>query len=237
MPIFFVNVTLIFSCEKSQFRIYLIANIVNYTQHPCCVNRRMAGNRRALAGNAIHLTCKHKELYYKLSDRIKGTAMNGPDEKPKPASGLAGFQKKFLKGIAHSRKPVVVIGQGGLTDSVLKALDEALEHHELIKVKFIEYKEKNEKQSIVGAIVEETGALLVGIIGHVAILFRPAKDPEKQSIHLPSRSGGHSAPPSGSSNSSRSGRTGRGTKQRRDQDQNRSGNPGRSSRAKRGATK
>ncbi|MBW1754247.1 MAG: YhbY family RNA-binding protein, partial [Deltaproteobacteria bacterium] len=54
---------------------------------------------------------------------------------------LQGFQKKHLRGLAHSLKPVVFIGQKGITDTVVRSINEALNSHELIKVKFIDFKE------------------------------------------------------------------------------------------------
>ena len=44
-------------------------------------------------------------------------------------------QKQYLKGLAHNLKPVVMLGQHGLTEGVLAEIDAALNHHELIKVK------------------------------------------------------------------------------------------------------
>ena len=44
-------------------------------------------------------------------------------------------QKQFLKGLAHSLKPVVQLGANGLTEGVMAEIDNALSHHELIKVK------------------------------------------------------------------------------------------------------
>ena len=103
---------------------------------------------------------------------------------------LKGFQKKYLKGLAHGMKPLVFVGQKGLSPTVIKAVDESLEKHELIKVKFIEFKEKNQKKDIAGSIEKETVSTLVGIIGHIAIFYRLQRDPEKRNIVLPKRSAG-----------------------------------------------
>jgi RNA-binding protein len=100
---------------------------------------------------------------------------------------MKGYQKKYLKGQAHKLKPLVFIGQKGITPSVLKAADEALEKHELIKVKFIEFKEKDQKKELADAVERATDSTLVGIIGHVAIFYRSQKDPEKRKIILPQR--------------------------------------------------
>jgi RNA-binding protein len=100
---------------------------------------------------------------------------------------LKGYHKKYLKGIVHGMKPLVFIGQKGLSPMVTKAVDESLEKHELIKVKFIDFKEKNQKEEISGAIEKETASELVGMIGHVAIFYRQQKDPEKRKINVPKR--------------------------------------------------
>ena len=56
---------------------------------------------------------------------------------------LTSSQCKYLRGLAHKKKPVVQVGQKGMTDALVKALDDALETHELIKIKFVDYKEKS----------------------------------------------------------------------------------------------
>jgi RNA-binding protein len=100
---------------------------------------------------------------------------------------MKGYQKKFLKGRAHGLKPVVFIGQKGLTDNLIDSIHEALNTHELIKVKFIELKEKQQKVGMAEAIEAEASCQLVGMIGHIAIFYRQQTDPEKRIIHLPLR--------------------------------------------------
>jgi RNA-binding protein len=100
---------------------------------------------------------------------------------------LKGFQKKFLKGLAHGLKPVVFIGQKGLSSSLIESIHEALNTHELIKVKFIEFKEKKQKAGMAETIEAEAGCQLVGMIGHIAIFYRQHADPEKRQIKLPLR--------------------------------------------------
>ena len=100
---------------------------------------------------------------------------------------LEGFQRKHLRGLAHKRKPMVLIGQKGLTTALMKSADQALEKHELIKVKFNEFKEKDQKAKISARIERETGSEIVGSIGHTVIFFRYQDDPEKRNIDLPQR--------------------------------------------------
>lgn len=77
---------------------------------------------------------------------------------------LSTKQKQHLKGLAHPLKPVVMLGNNGLTEGVLAEIEQALEHHELIKVK-IASEDRDTKNLIVEAIVRETGACNVQVIG------------------------------------------------------------------------
>lgn len=96
---------------------------------------------------------------------------------------LRGSQRKFLRGQAHSLKPVIHIGKEGLTDKVVAAIDTALSDHELIKVKLMTSPE--DKHDFAEAISRRTAAECVGLIGHVIILYRQQEDPEKRRISLP----------------------------------------------------
>lgn len=98
---------------------------------------------------------------------------------------LKGYQRTRLRGLAHGIKPLVFIGQKGLCSSVMDAVNEALEAHELVKVKFQDLKEKEQKRTAAEAIENETGAEMVGMIGHTAIFYRQHPDPEKRKIELP----------------------------------------------------
>ena len=84
-------------------------------------------------------------------------------------------QRQFLKGLAHHLSPVVMLGGNGLTEGVLAEIDNALNYHELIKVK-IAGADREVKQLIIDAIVRETNALNVQTIGHVLVLYRQSDD-------------------------------------------------------------
>ncbi|MGY4677018.1 ribosome assembly RNA-binding protein YhbY [Pasteurella sp. P03HT] len=92
---------------------------------------------------------------------------------------LSTKQKQFLKGLAHHLNPVVMIGNNGLTEGVVAEIDNALEHHELIKVK-IAGADREVKQLIIDAIVRETRACAVQTIGHILVLYRPSQEPHIQ---------------------------------------------------------
>lgn len=100
---------------------------------------------------------------------------------------LEGFQRKYLRGLAHGLKPVVLVGIKGLTDELVRSVEQAFQSHELIKVKFNDFKEKEQKEEISKILERRTGAELVGSVGHIYIFFRQQEDPEKRKIHLPAR--------------------------------------------------
>ena len=85
------------------------------------------------------------------------------------AMTLSTKQKQFLKGLAHHLNPVVMLGNNGLTEGVLAEIDNALAYHELIKVK-IAGADRETKRLIIDAILRETKASEVQIIGHILIL-------------------------------------------------------------------
>ncbi|CAM3602197.1 RNA-binding protein [Rouxiella silvae] len=87
-------------------------------------------------------------------------------------------QKQYLKGLAHPLKPVVMLGNNGLTEGVLAEIEQALQHHELIKVK-IAAEERETKTLIVDAIVRETKANNVQVIGNMLVLYRPSTEDRK----------------------------------------------------------
>ena len=92
-------------------------------------------------------------------------------------------QKRYLKSLAHPLKPVVMIGNKGLTENVLAEVNNALEQHELIKVR-VSGLEKEDRTAMVDEIVLKSSANLIMLIGHIAALYRPAREP---SIQLPKK--------------------------------------------------
>lgn len=100
---------------------------------------------------------------------------------------LTGFQAKYLRGLAHGLKPVVFVGQKGLTAALLDAVQEALNTHELIKVKFLDIKDRGVKAARASEIEQKTGSRLAGLIGHTAIFYRSHPDPEKRKIVIPTK--------------------------------------------------
>ena len=96
---------------------------------------------------------------------------------------LKGSSRKYLRGLAHHLRPVVIVGKMGITEALLSKIDNGLESHELIKVKFGDYKEK--KKSFAEEISRKTRSEVVGIIGHMVILYRQHPDEAKRNIKIP----------------------------------------------------
>jgi len=85
---------------------------------------------------------------------------------------LSEKQLRFLRGRAHALKPVIQIGQHGLTAAVTAETVRALTDHELIKVR-VHAADRAERDGAIAALVEQTASSLVQRIGHVAVLFKP----------------------------------------------------------------
>ena len=98
---------------------------------------------------------------------------------------LTGYRAKYLRSLAHGLKPVVFVGQKGITETLITSIEQAFDRHELIKIKFIEFKEKQQKKEIAETIKTKTGSLMAGMIGHVAIFYKQHVDPEKRRVVLP----------------------------------------------------
>ena len=91
------------------------------------------------------------------------------------STALTNPQKRYLRGLAHDLRPVLMVGAKGVTPAVLAELELALEQHELIKVR-IAAEDRDTRDEWIGALVEGSGSSLAGRIGHVAILYRRRQD-------------------------------------------------------------
>ena len=96
---------------------------------------------------------------------------------------LSDAQKRHLKGLAHHLKPVVIVGQHGLSENVLEEVSIALDAHELIKVK-VNAGDRDERNAIIDEIAATTHAVFINRIGHIAIFFR--RNTKKPKVALPS---------------------------------------------------
>ena len=80
-------------------------------------------------------------------------------------------QKKHLRGLAHPLKPVINLGEKGVTDAFLQELDSTLEHHELMKIK-VRTGDRESRNTIIEELADRMSAVLVSRIGNVATLYR-----------------------------------------------------------------
>lgn len=95
---------------------------------------------------------------------------------------LTNLQKRHLKALAHERKPVVLIGANGLTEAVLAEIEQALSHHELLKVR-VGMDDREQRKATMTQISETLNAELVQSIGHIATYYR--HNPEQNKVVLP----------------------------------------------------
>jgi RNA-binding protein len=98
---------------------------------------------------------------------------------------MTGKDRRYLRGLAHQMSPVVIVGQHGLSDAVIRQIDTALNDHELIKVR-LGGECPIDRNEAGAAITARTGAELAGAIGRVLILYRPHR--ERPRIVLPGNS-------------------------------------------------
>jgi RNA-binding protein len=98
---------------------------------------------------------------------------------------LSEHQKKYLRGLGHKLKPMIIVGDAGLSESLLAEFESTLNHHELIKVR-VRAGDREARDEIIGMLCDKSAAQLVQRIGNVALLYRPnlKKKPEKR-IRIP----------------------------------------------------
>ena len=95
---------------------------------------------------------------------------------------LTPSQRRYLRGLAHPLKPVLMLGAKGVTTSLLAELEHALDDHELIKVK-LPAGEREDRETALNLLLDASRAEKVQTIGHVAVLYR--RNTEQPRIALP----------------------------------------------------
>ena len=88
---------------------------------------------------------------------------------------MTSAQRAFLRSQAQTIGSVVMVGRDGLSENVVSALDEALECHELVKVRFQAH--KDEVQSISRELEKRSASALVSVTGFTAVFFREMQAP------------------------------------------------------------
>jgi RNA-binding protein len=97
---------------------------------------------------------------------------------------LTGKQKRFLRGLGHSLNPVITVGKGEISDSLIMETGEALSAHELIKVRILESCMLDRKE-VAELLADGCLAEVAQILGRTILLYRKAKEPK---LELPKES-------------------------------------------------
>lgn len=92
---------------------------------------------------------------------------------------LTSKQRAYLRGMANSYDTILIVGKGGMTDTVIKQADDALKARELFKGKVLESCELSSREAA-DTLAEETNADVVQVIGSKFILYRPNPDKKKR---------------------------------------------------------
>ena len=97
---------------------------------------------------------------------------------------LKGYQRKYLRSLAHHLSPTVFIGKNELTEGVFSSINDAFSKKELIKIKI----HKKEKENyLIDEIVKMNKCVVVGSIGKILIVYKQNTNPELRKIKLPKK--------------------------------------------------
>ena len=97
---------------------------------------------------------------------------------------LSETQKKYLRGLGHQLKPVVMVGDSGLSATLLEEYETTLAHHELIKVR-VRVGDRKARDALISELCERGSAELVQRIGNTALVYR--RNPEQKKIVVPNK--------------------------------------------------
>lgn len=88
---------------------------------------------------------------------------------------ISAKQKRGLRSKAHHLKPIITVGAGGVSESVISELDRSLDHHELLKIK-VQANDRSQRQVLVQSLCDTSHSELVHAIGHVVVVYRQRPD-------------------------------------------------------------
>ena len=94
---------------------------------------------------------------------------------PAAVPELSERQNRYLRGLAHRLKPLIRVGNAGLTEAIVREMARALHDHELIKVK-APGGDRGVREALILGLAGKTASVLVHRIGHVAVYYRPRTD-------------------------------------------------------------
>lgn len=96
---------------------------------------------------------------------------------------LSPEQRREYRGIAHNLKPVIIVGDKGLSEGLQEELERALNDHELIKIK-VASTDREVRQEVITELCKASGAELVQTIGKIAVILRRARKPNPKLSNL-----------------------------------------------------
>ena len=97
---------------------------------------------------------------------------------------LSESQKKYLRGLGHQLKPVIMVGESGLSATLVAEFESTLTHHELIKVR-VRVGDRQSRDRMIEELCTTAGAELVQRIGNMALVYRANPKKKKNRILLP----------------------------------------------------
>lgn len=91
-------------------------------------------------------------------------------------SSLTHKQQRYLRQLSHDKKPLIMVGNAGLSAAVIAEAEICISRHELIKVR-LNAADQTSRKAMIEELCRALGAKLVFAIGHVATVYRPAVPP------------------------------------------------------------
>lgn len=98
------------------------------------------------------------------------------------SASLSSSQKRYLRGLAHDLRPLILVGAKGVSDALVAELELVLERHELVKVR-VAAEDRESRDAMVAELAERSRAVVVQRIGNIASLYRQSA--ENPQIALP----------------------------------------------------
>jgi len=95
---------------------------------------------------------------------------------------LSSKQRAKLASLAQTAASLASLGRAGLTDAFVSRMDVLLRAHELVKMRFQDFKDS--KRELSAELARRTNSELVSMVGNVAVFFRRNEDPERRKIEL-----------------------------------------------------
>lgn len=96
---------------------------------------------------------------------------------------LNNAQIRKLKGLAQRMDPSLKVGKQGLSEGFINTLNAELDRHELVKLKFVEF--KDQRKELAPQLAARTQSHLVTLLGNVVVLYRPNPDESQRKIKFP----------------------------------------------------